>query len=66
MKPQSPCRGCEEREGGCHATCERYAEYRESFEKWRDTVNEERQKEVQADIFRKVTAWRVIRHKEKG
>lgn len=26
MKP--PCKGCEDRKVGCHATCERYAEYR--------------------------------------
>ena len=66
MKPQSPCQGCEERAVGCHTTCERYAEYREAFEKWRDTVNGERQKEARADSFRKATAWRVMRHKEKG
>lgn len=30
MKP--PCKGCEDRKVGCHATCERYAEYRAVIE----------------------------------
>lgn len=28
MMIQAPCKGCEERQVGCHSTCEKYAEYK--------------------------------------
>ena len=27
-KPKAPCRGCEEREIGCHSTCKAYTDFR--------------------------------------
>ena len=29
----TPCKGCTDREVGCHAKCERYAKYRKPFDK---------------------------------
>lgn len=28
MMIQAPCKDCEERQVGCHSTCEKYAEYK--------------------------------------
>lgn len=66
MKPNSPCRNCEEREVGCHAKCERFSEYRSEIDKWRDIVNGAKREEARADGFRKATAARVKKYREKG
>jgi hypothetical protein len=29
MAPKAPCKGCEDREIGCHDRCEKYQEYRQ-------------------------------------
>lgn len=46
-KPLPPCKGCEDRwvtkDGTCHATCERYAEYcklNEEYKAWLATQKE--------------------------
>lgn len=66
MKPNSPCRNCEERAVGCHAKCERYAEYRAEVDRWRDIVNGAKREEARVDGFRKATALRVKKYKQKG
>lgn len=44
----SPCKDCEEREVGCHSTCEKYIEYKEIHEKETEAIKRERQKESEA------------------
>lgn len=66
MKPNSPCMKCEERGVGCHAACERYSYYRSELDKWRDIVNGAKREEARADGFRKATALRVKKYREKG
>ncbi len=57
---------CEERAVGCHAACERYIEYRAELDKWRDIMNGAKREEARADGFRKSTAARVKKYREKG
>lgn len=63
MKPQSPCLECEEREIGCHAQCEKYAEYRSGLEAWKQTVKANKQEGAEATKFRQATfvKWEKIR-----
>lgn len=41
-KPDGPCHECEEREIGCHASCERYADYQKKMLEFNHTVNDAR------------------------
>lgn len=34
--PKIPCFKCKDRRGGCHAECERYAEYTKAQRAWRE------------------------------
>lgn len=52
MKPQSPCKNCEEREVGCHSACERYALYCAVLEDWKETVRKEQTDGAEADTYR--------------
>lgn len=36
-----PCKGCEERFIGCHATCERYIEWKALVDLEREAMNEQ-------------------------
>lgn len=51
MKPVPPCRRCEERTMGCHASCERYREYKEEVAAYNVKVNAARDRETQATRF---------------
>lgn len=31
-RPKAPCKGCEDREIGCHAWCKKYQEYRQEMD----------------------------------
>lgn len=35
-QPKRPCFKCPDRRGGCHAECERYAEYAKAQRAWRE------------------------------
>lgn len=37
-QPKRPCYNCKDRRGGCHAECEKYAEFAEAQHLWRDAV----------------------------
>lgn len=41
-----PCMGCEEREVGCHSKCEKYAEYQQKLDDYKNVVYKERNKEA--------------------
>lgn len=41
-RPEGPCRRCTDRTAGCHATCERYHEFREELMEFSRTVYEAR------------------------
>ena len=50
-----PCKGCEKRQVGCHATCQEYLEDKEKFEAWRNKNNEYYiAREFQAKSIRRV------------
>lgn len=49
-RPSSPCKGCENREAGCHAKCESYLSYRKSMDEFNDKVYQAKREE---DIKRK-------------
>lgn len=34
--PKPPCYKCKDRRGGCHAECEKYAEFAEAQHLWRE------------------------------
>lgn len=36
--PKIPCFKCKDRRGGCHAECERYAEYARQQHLWREAI----------------------------
>lgn len=38
---QSPCKGCDDRHLKCHATCERFLEYRQKYQAERDRIYKE-------------------------
>lgn len=38
-RTQSPCRGCQDRRGECHASCEKYQEFVEIHTKERSEIN---------------------------
>lgn len=40
MKPSAPCFGCEQRELGCHSTCERYGEFRKALDEYNAIIAE--------------------------
>lgn len=52
---QSPCKGCADRYGNCHAVCERYKEYRAK-------VDAAREKRAEACFEATVTIERMDRH----
>lgn len=66
MKPQSPCRNCEERKVGCHSECEKYISFSESLRKWNDIVAEERIREARADSVRVATAAKMKKYRDRG
>lgn len=35
MKPESPCKGCENRHERCHTECEEYGQYKEELAEFR-------------------------------
>lgn len=39
-RPQSPCKGCKDRQLGCHADCKAYSEFKTDCEAYRDQVSE--------------------------
>lgn len=49
--PIAPCKGCSEREIGCHGSCEKYSEYR-------DVVNDIRKKQLEEQKYVNYTAVR--------
>lgn len=51
MIPKSPCLKCEARAVGCHAKCRGYADYRKEVSRWSAKVNEERDKEADANGY---------------
>ena len=40
--PEAPCKGCEERQVGCHASCGKYAEFRKKRDEYNEIVVEEK------------------------
>ena len=36
----APCKGCEDREIGCHSHCDRYAEFRKVVDEKREMIKE--------------------------
>lgn len=37
-QPKRPCYKCDTRHGGCHAECEKYAEFAEAQHLWREAI----------------------------
>lgn len=37
-KPQSPCKGCVERQFKCHGQCKEYKVYKNNLVKWANTI----------------------------
>lgn len=52
MKPNSPCLNCEDRFVGCHAECEKYAEYQVILEAWKEEARKTKRQGCEADDFR--------------
>lgn len=50
-KPKIPCYKCQDRHGGCHAECERYAEYAKQQKAWRDTIGSAERGSTMAGVF---------------
>ena len=42
---KSPCLGCEDREVGCHGSCETYQEFRAAQDEYIETIRKNRAKE---------------------
>ena len=64
-KPQIPCvRDCPERSAECHATCEKYAEYRKAMDAYRDSEHEARKKDFVPR--KKYTSWEARRYGKGG
>lgn len=55
---KSPCKECEERKSGCHSTCEKYKEYRESI----DHIKNEKKKEAEINNYVKTRVKKGARH----
>ena len=51
-EPFAPCKNCEKRKLGCHATCEEYLAYKERHQVYADIVSGEKEKEI-TDIEKK-------------
>ena len=52
-----PCKGCKERQLGCHSTCERYAVYRQYNEKlYEERRNTRTVRDFITDSYRKQSA----------
>lgn len=52
LAPKTHCRGCEKRYPGCHGKCEDYKQARAVYD--RQKAKERRDKELEADQFRRV------------
>lgn len=39
MKPQAPCKDCDERYLGCHDRCEKYKEFSDKVLEWNKQLN---------------------------
>lgn len=64
-KPQIPCvRDCPERSAECHATCEKYAEYRKEMDIYRDSEHEARKKDFVPR--KKYKSWETRRYGKGG
>lgn len=64
MKPQSPCKDCEGRRVGCHAVCDKYADYCAVLDEWNRAVTAEKTKAKEATSFRQESYLRI--HRKKG
>lgn len=58
----SPCKGCEERQVGCHGQCEKYAEYK--AERWRMWLKRKDEHQVSTSGFE--YAIKVNKHRHKS
>lgn len=45
-EPQGPCRGCGDRTAECHATCEKYKDYRKKLEEYRVHIHRSRMSDI--------------------
>lgn len=45
LKPASPCLKCNKRSEDCHKNCEKYLQYVEDNEKYKDLINQSKQEE---------------------
>ena len=48
---ESPCKGCDKRFVGCHASCESYKNFREELKKQKDIINKKKQTQTNLDGF---------------
>ena len=46
VKPNSPCKACEKRSAGCHATCDEYGAYKADLSAWRCAIIDAKAKEA--------------------
>ena len=54
----APCKGCTEREVGCHANCERYAEFRVAKDNEKRAKAESRRGDFEINNYKKKVFWR--------
>ena len=40
IRPQSPCKGCKDRQLGCHTDCRAYIEFKTDSEDYKDQLSE--------------------------
>lgn len=57
----APCKGCEQREIGCHSSCGRYREYRQAM----DEYNEQKYQQKEARFHMTGRILRSIKRKER-
>ena len=48
-KPQPPCQYCEDRQIGCHGTCDRYKSFRARLDYFNEMINERERPGREAD-----------------
>lgn len=63
---KAPCKGCQEREVGCHATCERYQQWHEELNRKNQEMAKEHEQDAMFASVRAKKKGRVLRKKSRG
>lgn len=64
MQKSSPCKGCPDRDAGCHGRCELYLEWQDEHKRYMKAYRDSKSADYLANAYAKETHARIRRAKE--